>query len=80
MIKTFCDKLAAKNVGNLLTTKLIEFVKKGYSITISNNDYPISRVIYPKIRYESKHSVLVVIPNVPYFTSNYIVDPTLFTV
>lgn len=79
MIKLFCNKLAAKNVGNLLSTKLIEFVQKGYSITITNCDYPISNTIYPKIRYVNKNNVLIVIPNVPYFTSNYTVDSTLFT-
>ncbi len=78
MIKTFCNKLAEKKVGNQLSSKLIEFIDKGYSITISNNDYPISSTIYPKIRYVNKTSVLVVIPNVPYFTSNYTVEPSLF--
>jgi hypothetical protein len=78
MIKTFCDKLAVKRVGNLLSCKLVEFIEKGYTITISNNDYPLSSTIYPKIRYVNKTSVLIVIPNVPYFTSNYTVEPALF--
>jgi hypothetical protein len=77
MIKTFCSKLAEKPVGNILESKLLEFIEKGYQIIIANNDYPISRTIFPKIRYVNKTTVLIVIPSVPYFTSNYTINRKL---
>lgn len=68
MIKTFCINLSNKPVGDLLVRNLLKFISKGYKITISNNDYPINSTIYPKIRYISANSILIVIPSVPYFT------------
>ena len=68
MLKTFCIRLANKPVGGLLISKLHNFISSGYKITVSNNDYPMSSTIYPKIRYINDASVLIVIPSVPYFT------------
>jgi len=68
MIKIFCDKLKNKFIGSLLINKLMEFLLKGYNIIISNNDYSVSQVIYPKIRLINRTTVLIVIPSVPYFT------------
>ncbi len=77
MIKTFCNKLAEKPVGNILGSKLVEFIENGNQIIIANNDYPISHTIFPKIRYINKQTVLIVIPSVPYFTSNYTINRKL---
>jgi hypothetical protein len=74
MIRMFVDKLAEKTTGKILTTKLIDFVKRGYKIIIQNHDFPFNRTVYPKIRIVDIQTVIIVIPSVPYFINIDIVD------
>jgi len=74
MIKLFIDKLAEKPIGEMLSDKLIGFIKRGYSITIQNHDFKENITVYPKIRYIGNSSVLIVIPSIPYFTTIYTVE------
>lgn len=69
MVNLFLNKLAEKPVGNCLITKLEEFIIRGYSVIISNNDFPHNITVFPKIRYIDRNSVIIVIPSVPYFTT-----------
>jgi hypothetical protein len=67
MIQTNLEKINSKPIGIILLERLKVFMDSGYMITISNVDPKSDSVIYPKIKYESYKSVLIVIPNVPYF-------------
>ena len=69
MIDIFINKMKTKYTTLVLINKLYEFINKGYKVTISNNDLEYSSIIYPKVRFIDKFSVLVVIPSVPYFTT-----------
>lgn len=77
MIKLFINKLAEKPIGSMLSFKLIDYIQRGYSITIQNNDFPLNRTVFPKIRYVGPRSVLIVIPSIPYFTSIDVIEPEL---
>ena len=69
MIKLFIDKLAEKPIGRMLTDKLLGYIARGYSITIQNHDFPENRTVFPKIKFTSSSTVLIVIPSIPYFTT-----------
>ncbi len=77
MIKLFLTKLAEKPIGRILTDKLLEYVSRGYSITIQNHDFPTNRTVFPKIRYIGARGVLIVIPSIPYFTTIDVIDSGL---
>lgn len=76
MIKYFCEKLAERKNGRILVDKLIQFIDRGFNITVSNNDFKFNSTIYPKIRYDG-NNVFIVIPSVPYFTSVQVIDKEL---
>jgi hypothetical protein len=68
MIMGFCIKLAEKPAGRILIEKLTGFVNDKYHIKVANYDTELkSSCIYPKIRYQDKKSILIIIPSVPYF-------------
>lgn len=68
MIMVFCLELADKPTSKIMIDKLVEFINGGNSIKIANYDTKLqSSYIYPKIRYDSPKSALIIIPSVPYF-------------
>ncbi len=77
MIKLFVTKLAEKPVGRMLSDKLVEYIQRGYTITIQNHDFPTNRTVFPKIRYTGPRGVLIVIPSIPYFTTIDVVESGL---
>jgi len=77
MIRLFITKLAEKPTGAMLSDKLLSYVQQGYSITIQNHDFPLNRTVFPKIRYLSSRSVLIVVPSIPYFTTIDVIQPGL---
>lgn len=77
MIKLFIQKLYEKPISRILVNKLEYFISLGYKILISNID-PSDQTIYPKFKCIDLSSVLIVIPNVPYFISVQVSDPTIF--
>ena len=77
MIKLFIQKLDEKPISRMLKNRLEYFISFGYKIIISNRD-PSNQTIYPKFKRIDFSTVLIVIPNVPYFVSVQVSDPTIF--
>ena len=73
MIKIFIIKMNDNTITLLLKTRLEYFLSNGYNITISNVESDRS-IIYPKFKCLNQRSVLIVIPNVPYFISTELID------
>ena len=77
MIKSFLVRLTSKSHGNVITRKLINFISNGYNITIANLDPEYCQTIYPKIKYIDSRNVMIVYPNVAYFTEIEVEDKTV---
>ena len=77
MIKLFILKLDEKPISQILKNKLEYFISIGYKVIISNRD-PSNQTIYPKFKYINSSTVLIIIPNVPYFVSVQVSDPINF--
>jgi hypothetical protein len=77
MIKSFLAKLSSKPYGNIITIKLINFISNGYRITVSNIDPEYHQTIYPKIKYIDSRNILIVYPNVAYFTEIEVENETV---
>lgn len=76
MIKLFINRLNDKEITIIIKNKLEYFLSINYKIIISNLD-PNNTIIYPKCKYLN-NSVLIIIPNVPYFISTELIDSKLF--
>ena len=77
MIKLFCVKLADKPIGNIIISKLDEFISNDYNIIISNYDSE-SVYIHPKVKYIDKKLIIIIIPSLPYFVNVEIIDINIF--
>lgn len=77
MIRKFFNRLAEKETGSVIVDRLKYFLLNGYKITISNNDFITSHIIYPKIKYNDPRNVFIVIPSVPYFTKVQVISKSL---
>jgi hypothetical protein len=77
MINIFIDRLNETIITKIIKEKLEDFITQGYTVTISNID-STNIIIYPKCKYINKKSVLIIIPNVPYFISTELIDPIFF--
>lgn len=77
MIKSFLAKLTLKPYGNIITKKLINFISNGYNITVANVDPEYCLTIYPKIKYIDSQNVMIVYPNVAYFTEIEVENKTI---
>ena len=73
MLKQFLKRLLEIPTGNVLLTKINEYLCEGYKITITNRDI-LTSYIYPKIKYLSKREILIVFPNVPYFIETQVIN------
>lgn len=77
MIKLFIIRMNDRLISKLLKNKLEYFISIGYKIIISNRDAS-NHTIYPKFKYINSSTVLIVIPNVPYFVLVQVSDPINF--
>jgi hypothetical protein len=75
MINKFINKLSSKHYGNLLITRLNNFISENYKIIITNINQN-SNIIYPKIKINYK-TVIITIPSVPYFINVDVIDNTI---
>jgi hypothetical protein len=75
LIQTTITKISSKPVGEILIGKLVTFLSQGKKITITNKD-PTCTVIFPKINFLG-NEVIIVFPNVAYFTETEIIDSTV---
>ena len=73
MLNTFILKLSDSKTGNIIKNRLEYFLSIGHNIIISNKDESC-HTIYPKFKCINHNTVLIIIPNVPYFISTSVID------
>lgn len=77
MIDKFITNIQSKPVGKKLWNRLMYHLDGGKNLKITTKD-DFSRIIFPKTRYINSNSVLIVIPNINYFTDIETIDRELF--
>jgi hypothetical protein len=73
MLNIFILKLSDTKTGNIIKNRLEYFISISYNIIISNKDESC-QTIYPKFKCISYNTVLIIIPNVPYFISTSVIN------
>jgi len=78
MLNIFILKLSNTKTGNIIKKRLEYFISIDYNIIISNKDESC-QTIYPKFKCISYNTVLIIIPNVPYFISTPVIDSEIIS-
>jgi hypothetical protein len=77
MINKFITNIQAKPIGKKLWNRLMYHLDSGKKLNITTKD-DINRIIFPKTRYINSNSVMIVIPNINYFSDIETIDRELF--